>query len=133
MADSPEEIKKAVRTYLWVFLALCVGTVLTVLVATWYPMESLFGDHGFDVVDMIVGLAIATTKATLVALIFMHLNHEKKAVYWIFGSGLIFAAWMGALIALAKNDPIVDPFFYSGSAAVTESAESAGSPKSPSP
>jgi caa(3)-type oxidase subunit IV len=127
MADSPEEIKKAARTYLFVFLLLLIGTVLTVLVATWYPLEKLFGGHGFDVVDMIVGLAIATTKATLVALIFMHLNHEKKAVYWIFGSGIVFAAWMGALIALAKNDPIYDPFFYSGSAAAVESAGSVGS------
>lgn len=123
MADSPEEIKKAMRTYLLVFLLLLIGTVLTVLVATWYPMERLFGGHGFDTVDMVVGLAIAATKATLVALIFMHLNHEKKAVYWIFGSGIVFAAWMGALIALAKSDPIYDPYFYSGSAAVqTEAA-----------
>jgi len=123
MANSPEEIKKAARSYLIVFALLLIGTVLTVLVATWYPMERLFGGHGFDVVDMIVGLLIATTKATLVALIFMHLNHEKKAVYWIFGSGLVFAAWMGALIALAKSDPIVDPFFYSGPP-VSESAGS---------
>lgn len=115
MADSPEEIKKAIRTYLLVFGLLLVGTVLTVLVATWYPIERLIGGHGFDVWDMVVGLLIATTKATLVALIFMHLNHEKKAVYWIFASGFIFAAWMGALIALAKNDPIHDPFFYTGS------------------
>lgn len=120
MANSPEEIKKAARTYLIVFGLLLVGTVLTVLVATWYPLESLFGGHGFDTVDMIVGLVIATTKATLVALIFMHLNHEKKAVYWIFASGLVFAAWMGALIALAKSDPIHDPFFYSGSAAIEQ-------------
>jgi len=116
MANTPEEIKKSVRTYLIVFGLLIVGTILTVLVATWYPLERLFGGHGFDTVDMVVGLAIATTKATLVALIFMHLNHEKKAVYWIFASGLVFAAWMGALIALAKSDPIDDPFFYTGSA-----------------
>jgi len=123
MADSPEEIKKAVRTYLAVFGALIVGTILTVAVANWYPLERLIGGHGFDVWDAIVGIAIATTKATLVALIFMHLNHEKKAVYWIFGSGLLFAAFMGGLIALAKNDPIDDPFFYSGPSV----AESVGS------
>ncbi len=120
MANSPEEIKKATRSYLIVFGALCVGTVLTVAVANWYPLERLIGGHGFDVWDAIVGLLIATTKATLVAVVFMHLNHEKKAVYWIFASGLIFAAWMGALMALAKSDPIDDPFFYTGSAAIEQ-------------
>ncbi len=123
MATSPEEIKKATRSYLIVFGMLLIGTILTVAVANWYPIERWIGGHGFDVWDMIVGLAIATTKATLVALIFMHLNHEKKAVYWIFGSGLVFAAWMGALIALAKSDPIDDPFFYTGSPATIESTE----------
>ncbi len=112
MASTPEEIQKSVRSYLIVFGALCVFTVLTVAVATWYPLESLIGGHGFDVWDAIVGLLIATTKATLVAVIFMHLNHEKKAVYWIFAGGLMFAAFMAALIALAFNDPIDDPFFY---------------------
>ena len=115
MANSPEEIKKATRSYLIVFGLLLIGTVLTVAVANWYPLERLIGGHGFDVWDAVVGLLIATTKASLVALVFMHLNHEKKAVYWIFASGLIFAAWMVALIALAKNDPIHDKHFYSGS------------------
>lgn len=124
MATSPEEIKKATRSYLIVFAILLFGTVLTVAVATWYPIERWIGGHGFDVWDMVVGLLIATTKATLVALVFMHLNHEKKAVYWIFASGLIFAAWMGGLIALAKSDPIHDAFFYSGSTAeITAPAE----------
>lgn len=110
MADSPEAIKKATKIYLMVFGALCVGTVVTVLVATVEALD--IGGHGFDMYDCILGLLIATVKATLVAAIFMHLNHEKKAVYWIFAAGLIFAAWMAALIALAKADPIHDPFFY---------------------
>jgi len=110
MADSPEEIKKATKIYLLVFLALCIGTVVTVLVATVEALD--VGRHGFDLADMVLGLIIATIKAGLVALIFMHLNHEKKAIYWIFGSGLIFVAWMGALIAFAKKDPIHDDYFY---------------------
>jgi caa(3)-type oxidase subunit IV len=114
MADSPEEIKKATKTYLLVFLALCIGTVVTVMVATIEALD--VGKHGFDIWDMILGLIIATVKSALVALIFMHLNHEKKAVYWIFGSGLVFVAWMGALIAFAKADPIHDDFFYNSPA-----------------
>jgi caa(3)-type oxidase subunit IV len=62
--------------------------------------------------DCLLGLAIATTKATLVAAIFMHLNHEKKSIYWIFGGAFVFAFAMFGLIALAKSDPIHDPLFY---------------------
>lgn len=114
MADSIEAIQKSKKTYLMVFGALLVGTVLTVLVAS--PPEFLYwldvGDHGFDKYDAIVGLLIASTKASLVAFIFMHLNHEKKAVYWIFATGLIFAAWMGYLLSLAYGSPIHDYLFY---------------------
>lgn len=110
MADTPEAVRKSIRTYLFVGLVLFAGTVATVLVATvpWLDV----GHHGFDAMDAILGLAIATTKATLVAAVFMHLNHEKKAVYWIFGSGLFFVFWLFALIGLAKKDPIHDPIFY---------------------
>ncbi|MBK1826306.1 cytochrome C oxidase subunit IV family protein [Haloferula rosea] len=104
MADSPEDIKKSIKLYLIIGAALFVGTVLTVMVATVPAMD--IGGHGFDKADMILGLLIATAKATLVALIFMHLNHEKAWVYWTFGFGIFFAVAMVALIFLAKGDPI---------------------------
>lgn len=110
MADSIEAIQKSKRTYLLVFGALLVGTVLTVMVATFEPFD--VGGHGFDKWDAIVGLLIATTKATLVALIFMHLNHEKRPIYWIFGAALFFCGCMAGLIALAKISPIFDYLFY---------------------
>jgi len=114
MADSIEAIQKSKKTYLLVFGALLVGTVLTVLVAD--PPVFLYwldvGDHGFDKYDAIVGLMIATTKAALVALIFMHLNHEKKSIYWIFISALLLCASMFGLLFLAKYSPIFDHFFY---------------------
>lgn len=121
MADSPEEIKKSIKLYLIIGGALFVGTVLTVLVAVVPWLD--FGAHGFDTADLIIGLAIATTKATLVALIFMHLNHEKIWIYWLFGSGIFFAIAMVALIFLAKGDPIkYDGFDLGGPtrAAITE-------------
>jgi caa(3)-type oxidase subunit IV len=120
MANSPEEIRKATRSYLMVFGILCFGTVLTVAVATWYPLERLIGTHGFDTWDMAVGLMIATTKATLVGLIFMHLNHEKFMVYWIFALGLLMAGFLGFLLALAYGDPVKDGFFYSGPQEISE-------------
>jgi caa(3)-type oxidase subunit IV len=114
MADTPEAIQKSLRIYKLIGLILFAGTGLTVLVATvpWLDV----GAHGFDVWDAVLGLAIATTKATLVAAIFMHLNHEKKAVYWIFASGLFFVTWLFGLTALAKYDPIEDPHFKNGGA-----------------
>lgn len=114
MADSIKEIQKSKKIYLLVFGALLVGTVLTVLVAS--PPKMLWwldvGEHGFDKWDGVVGLLIASTKATLVAVIFMHLNHEKKAIYWIFGSSIVFVLWMAFLLALAYRNPIHDYLFY---------------------
>lgn len=110
MADSIEAIQKAKKTYLLVFGALLFGTVLTVLVAT-VPMLDI-GGHGFDKYDAILGLIIATTKASLVAVIFMHLNHEKKLIYWVFFGAIFFFGAMGALFALAESSPIYDYLFY---------------------
>ncbi len=122
MADTPEAIRKSVRTYLIVGAILFAGTVLTVLVATVPWMD--VGHHGFDTMDAILGLAIATTKASFVGAVFMHLNHEKKAIYWIFGGSLVFAAALYILTALAKSDPIHDPLFYQSRTAAAEVSES---------
>lgn len=118
MANSPEEIKKAVRTYLAVGAILFAGTIITVLVATvpWLDV----GEHGFDGLDCALGLLIATIKASFVAFVFMHLNHEKKAVYWIFGSSVVFVAALYFLTAWAKSDPIHDPLFYGESTSSIE-------------
>lgn len=110
MADSIEAIQKAKKTYLLVFGALLVGTVLTVLVATVPALD--IGGHGFDMWDAVLGLIIASTKASLVAAIFMHLNHEKKLIYWVFFGAIFFFFAMGALFALAESSPIWDTYFY---------------------
>lgn len=104
MADSPEALQKSLRLYKMIGGVLFAGTVITVLVATMPWLD--FGKHGFDTMDMILGLAIATVKASLVAAIFMHLNHEKRLIYWLFGFGILAAFFLVALIALAKWDPI---------------------------
>lgn len=112
MADSHAEIKKATQLYVKIGIILFVFTGVTVAVATQPWLD--FGEHGFDHVDAIIGLAIATFKATLVALIFMHLNHEKKWIYWLFGFGLIGAAALMLLVALAEGDPIHYEDFSTG-------------------
>ena len=110
MADSPEAIKKATRVYLMVGAVLFVGTVLTVLVATQPWLD--FGRHGFDAADLLVGLAIASVKASLVALIFMHLNHEKSMIYLLFGLGILGAIALFFLTWMAYADPILFDGFY---------------------
>lgn len=110
MANSVEEIQKSKKTYMLVFGLLLIGTVATVLVATVEALD--IGEHGFDKWDAILGLIIATTKASLVGLIFMHLNHEKKAIYWIFIGALLLCTSMFAILFLAKYSPIFDKFFY---------------------
>jgi len=118
MADSPEAILKSLRLYKLIGFVLFIGTGITVAVATipWLDV----GSHGFDVWDMILGLLIASVKASLVAVIFMHLNHEKATVYWVFGLSLVMVVLMAGLLALADFDPIEDDFFYGGNESISE-------------
>lgn len=104
MADSVEEIKKAQKLYILIGAVLFVFTVVTVAVATQPWLD--FGGHGFDMADMVIGLLIATFKAGLVCAIFMHLNHEKKLIYYVFGLGLVLAFFLMALTAFHYVDPI---------------------------
>jgi len=110
MADSPEAIKKATKLYMLIGLILFICTLLTVAVAKFEFLD--FGKRGFDTYDMTIGLLIAAFKCSLVAAIFMHLNHEKKMVYWLFGMGLFFGACLMGITGFAFSDPIhFDGFF----------------------
>ncbi len=104
MTDTPDAVRKSQKLYLLIGLVLFVFTVVTVAVATQPWLD--FGGRGFDSVDMMIALCIATVKATLVGAIFMHLNHEKKMVYMIFGFGLFFGVALMCLTAFAFSDPI---------------------------
>jgi cytochrome c oxidase subunit 4 len=68
-----EALRKSVRTYLFVFGALMVLTLVTVLA---------FFVHLAVPVAITVALLIATIKGSLVASFFMHLAHERKLIYW---------------------------------------------------
>jgi cytochrome c oxidase subunit 4 len=70
-----EDIDKHVRTYLGVFGALMVLTVVTV--AAWYFLELPVGP------TIAVALFIAMIKASLVACYFMHLISEKKLILYV--------------------------------------------------
>jgi|TARA_B110000438_G_C15799368_1_gene644400 caa(3)-type oxidase subunit IV len=104
MAGSIEEVKKAKKLFMFIGLLLFFFTIVTVMVASVEWLD--FGGHGFDAVDATIGLAIATFKASLVMLIFMHLNHERPLIYLFFGLGILMAFFCMWLIGWSKSDPI---------------------------
>ena|SRR5690349_5560781 len=67
---------KSTKLYWAVFAALLVATFLTVAQARLLPHDTL--SH---TANRIIGVEIAITKATLVALFFMHLKYEKRYFY----------------------------------------------------
>lgn len=90
------DIAKHVRTYLIIGAFLLVGTVITVLAA-----EIDFGNHYLNIG---IGLAIATVKAGLVALFFMHLISEKTAIYMFLSVTVFFVLGLVVLTLWAMND-----------------------------
>ncbi len=67
-------VQKQVKVYLLVFGALAILTVVTVLASY---LDISIGPA------IAIALAIAAVKGSLVALVFMHLSHAQKAIYWL--------------------------------------------------
>ncbi|SKB04675.1 Cytochrome C oxidase subunit IV [Prosthecobacter debontii] len=104
MANSPEEIHKAVRNIIIIGLILGGCTIATVLLSYYeFPTHSI---------NIIVGMILATIKAAFVALIFMHLNHEAKLIYKILAFTVAFAAALFLLFVFSSHDPLVFSGFY---------------------
>jgi caa(3)-type oxidase subunit IV len=82
------DVSKSVRSYWIIGATLYVFTILTVAANQVHFAEAL---------AVIVALAIACAKGSMVASVFMHLNHEKK---WIYGALLITVVFWVALMAL---------------------------------
>src|SRR5271170_7135119 len=70
---SLEDVRKHVRTYLIIGVALMLGTFLTV----WASLID-FGSREYNIA---IALVIASVKGFLVAGFFMHLISEKKMIY----------------------------------------------------
>ncbi len=83
-----EDHQKHVRAFKMVLIALLVGTVVTVA-ASYLPV----GHVG----HVLVALLIATVKASLVALIFMHLKAERMFLYSIL---VLSAAFFAVLLLI---------------------------------
>lgn len=95
-SHSPEAIKKHVKIYIGVFLALLVGTFVTVAMYSVH-FESF-------TVTVAVALLIASIKAFLVAGYFMHLMTEKKMIYGILLLTVFFFIGMMALTLWSSHD-----------------------------
>lgn len=78
------DIRKDVRRYVMVFVALLVGTVITVG-AYYLHLPSV-------ALTIALALLIASVKAFLVAGYFMHLISEKKMIYGILLTTVFFFA-----------------------------------------
>jgi len=76
-----------ITNYRNVFIYLLIGTALTVIASyvDFNVKDSIAG-------AIFVGLLIATIKGYLVAANFMHLNSEKKMIYWILMLTVFFLA-----------------------------------------
>ena len=79
------------KVYVLVFAALCLMTVLT---------------YGVALIDLgwanpIVALSLASAKALLVVLYFMHVRYSTRLTWLVAGSGLF---WLAILFVLTLSD-----------------------------
>ena len=94
MSDAhADDIRKHVKTYLMVFGALMVLTIVTVAISYLH-----LAVHK----AIVIALAVATVKGSLVALFFMHLSHERKLIYYALMLTVVFFAFL-MIIPLATN------------------------------
>jgi cytochrome c oxidase subunit IV len=80
------------KIYLTIFLALLVGTSLTVI-AAFYDFPGPL--------NAVVALTIAVIKATLVILYFMHVRYSGRLIWLVIGSALF---WLAIMFAITFSD-----------------------------
>jgi cytochrome c oxidase subunit 4 len=80
------------RIYIAIFLALMVGTALTLL-AAFYDFPGPL--------NAVVALTIAVVKATLVVLYFMHVRYSGKLVWLVIVAALL---WLVIMFAITFSD-----------------------------
>jgi cytochrome c oxidase subunit 4 len=95
MAHGHEDIRKHVRVYIGVFVALMVLTVVTVGVAQL---------HLSTPVAITVALIVAIIKGSLVAMFFMHLSNERRAIYATLALTVVFFVFLMAIPKFTEDD-----------------------------
>ena len=81
MHSDPAEVRKSIRSYITVFVMLMVFTVITVAASRLHFAVPL---------AITVALIIAAMKGSMVAGVFMHLSHERQAIYGALLLTLVF-------------------------------------------
>jgi cytochrome c oxidase subunit 4 len=84
------------KTYVAIFLALMIGTALTVAAA----FVDLGALTGFAALNDIVMLSIAVAKAVLVVLFFMHVKYSGRLTALTIASGFVFLAILMGIVVL---------------------------------
>lgn len=79
------------RVYYLVFVTLILLTLVTVDVAF----------YNFGILNITIALLIATVKATIVAMYFMHLRYNPKLTWLFAGAGLL---WLFIMFVLTIAD-----------------------------
>ena len=102
--EHAQDVKKEVKTYILVFVALGALTLITVAVKLL---------HLGITAGIIVALTIATVKGSLVACYFMHLISEKKLIYSVLIFTVIFLVSMLFLILSGYHDTLNGARFVS--------------------
>lgn len=87
MSEHGHDLAHHRKTYRWVWAFLLVLTIITVWVAYF----------NFGVLNILVAMAIATLKAALVCLYFMHLKYDNKLNQVVFVSAFVFLAIFAGL------------------------------------
>lgn len=121
MANSPDEIKSHIKLYWVIGGALFLCTLLTVALNKIPFFDT--GAPGVSPGDIVIGLAVAVFKSSLVALIFMHLNHERGLIYKVLLFTLAFSVSLMGLTLFAHADPIKPRAEYIGKSLPVEPEE----------
>lgn len=95
-------------------IKLLVGVWLALMVGTWLTVAATYVDLG--ALNIWIGLVIATAKAVLVALYFMHLRWDKPFNTFVFlGSFAFLALFIGiAMMDSAHYQPTMIPGYGPG-------------------
>lgn len=92
------DVSHHVRKYLMVGALLLAFTIITVALS--------YVDFGSRKLNMAIGMIVATIKASLVGLIFMHLAAEKKLIYRVLIFTGLFVLALFWLTYLHWYDPV---------------------------
>lgn len=107
MSQANEHHITPFKTYLWVYIALLILTVITVTASR--------VDLGSNLINVLVAMLIASLKAMIVILWFMHQKYETTLNRVTFGLAFFFVFVFFVLSAMDvfTRDFLINTFFHS--------------------